>query len=60
MQHVYPAGAGDLDNLNVGRIVQAHAAGQVAGRVCAVFAAEGQNPGLEIILCHIIQFASPW
>ena len=41
------AGAGQLDHADVGRVLQAHAAGQVGGRVGAVVAGEDDDLRLE-------------
>ena len=36
-----------LDDFDIGRVVQAHGAGQIPGRICAVFAAIGNDLGFE-------------
>ena len=50
LQHVEFAGAGQLDDLDRGRILKPHRAGQVGGGVGAVMAAEGDDVGFKAIL----------
>jgi hypothetical protein len=44
---VHPTAARNLNNLDIGRIVQPHGTGKVPCGIGAVFAAEGDNLGIE-------------
>ena len=46
------AGAGQLDHADVRRVLQAHAARQVGGRVGAVVTGEDDDLGLEALVCR--------
>jgi hypothetical protein len=43
MQHIHPAGAGHLDNTDIGRILETHGPSQVSGGIRTPLAAENDN-----------------
>jgi hypothetical protein len=47
VQNVDPTGTGYLDHFYIGRITEPHGTRQIAGCVCAVLAAEGDDLRLE-------------
>ena len=44
---INPPAARHLDHFDIGRVIQAHGAGQIPGRVSAIFAAIGNDLGFE-------------
>ena len=52
IQHIEFAGAGQLDDLDRGRIFQAHRPGQIGGGVSAVVAAERDDVGFKSIFAQ--------
>ena len=53
VQHVEFAGAGQLDDLDRGRILQAHRPGQIGGGVRAVVTAECNDVGFETVFVQV-------
>ena len=52
VQYIQLAGAGQLDDLDRGRIFQAHRPGQIGGGVRAVVTAEGDDVGFKSIVAQ--------
>ena len=59
VDHLELAGAGQLDHADVGGVLQAHAAGQVGGRVGAVVAGEDDDLRLEGGVWRVGHVSSP-
>ena len=57
VQHVQFASAGQLDNLDRGRVFQSHRSGQVGGGVRAVVTAEGDDIGFKSV---VVQGTLQW